>query len=43
MIVSVDGLTGFGDAIHAVFRRQRSRGVLYIRFVIQQSLFLTKI
>lgn len=23
MIVSVDGLTGFGDAIQAVFRRQK--------------------
>ncbi len=43
MIVSVDGLTGFGMRFMQYSHRRRSKGVLCIRFVILQNLSLTKI
>ena len=44
MIVSVDGLTGFGDAIHAVnFQKQRYSAASFIRSATRLNLFPTKI
>lgn len=37
MIVSVDGLTGFGDAIHVYFRWQKTSAVSCTKSVIPQS------
>ena len=42
LIACVDGLTGFPQAIEAVFRIRKSSNALSIRFGIQQSLFPTR-
>lgn len=42
MIVSVDGLTGFGDAIHAVFPKQRYSAASFIRSATRLNLFLQR-
>lgn len=43
MIVSVDGLTGFGDAIHAVFPKLKYKDVSCIKSVILRNSFPTRI
>ena len=42
-IACVDGLNGFPQAIEAVYPKQKSSSVSFIRSVIQRSLFPTKI
>ena len=43
MIVSVDGLTGFGEAIGAVFQKRRFNVVLCIKYVILLNLLTIRI
>ena len=43
MIVSVDGLTGFGEAIGAVFQKRRFSVVLCIKYVILLNLLTIRI
>lgn len=43
LIVSADGLTGFADAIRAVFPRLRFRDALFTKFDTQQNSFRTRI
>ena len=43
MIVSVDGLTGFGEAIGAVFQKRRFSVVLCIKYVILLNLSTIRI
>lgn len=42
LIACVDGLNGFPQAIEAVYPKQKSSSALFIKSVIQRSLFPTK-
>ena len=43
MIVSVDGLTGFGDVIHAVFPKAEIRRLIYTTNFIENFMLKKKI
>lgn len=42
LITCVDGLTGFPQAIEAVFHRQRYNSASFIRYEIPQDMYLIK-